>query len=64
MKTGQLIYWRWFDAKTLSKSYIQDIIKTESGEMLELSDSVHYTAYPNRVLKSEIFILTQIENKQ
>jgi len=64
MKTGQIIYWRWLDSKALSKSYIQGIIKTESGDILELSDSVHYTAYPNRILKSEVFILTQLENKE
>lgn len=63
MKIGQFIYWRWLDSKTFTKSCVQDIIKTESGEILELSDSVHYTAYPNRILKSEVFILTQLENK-
>lgn len=50
------IYWRWNKSETsLSKSFIQKIIESPNGDILELSDG-SFTAYPNRVLRNEIFI--------
>ena len=50
----KVIYWRWKDCKTISKSYIQK----DLGNMLELNDcDGRETSYPLRVLKKEIDII-------
>ena len=55
MKTEQWIYWRWKDgSKSFLKSWIQDVVTTDKGLLLELSDSESWTNYPNKVLLSEI----------
>lgn len=54
------LYWRNIGDKSFSKSFIQNIIETPKGMLLELSDG-YYTACPLRLLRKEIFIL-QIED--
>ncbi len=61
---GKWIYWRWKDAKTnphtvstFFHSYVQEIIPTDKGNLLELNDSEVHSNYPNRTLENEIEIL-------
>lgn len=56
-KEKMYIYWRWKKTGTsLSQSFIQKIVDSPHGQILELSDGISYTNYPNRVLRNEIFI--------
>ena len=57
MKKEIFIYWKWKDAKTYSKSWVQDVVETHTGTMLELTESTWYSAYPTRVLAKDIDIL-------
>jgi len=55
---GTFIYWKWKDAKTFSKAYVQEVIQTTSGTLLELTDSSWYSQYPKRVLEKDVDILS------
>lgn len=60
LKKGQFIFWRWKSdsGKSISKSYIQDIVKSTTQEIiLEMSDSDFWTNYPHRILLKEIEII-------
>jgi len=57
VKKGTWLYWKWPDASTYSKSYIQDIIETKEGLLLEISDSQWWTNYPTRILAKDIIIV-------
>lgn len=54
---GKFIYWRWIGDKTFLKSFVQDILETESGMLLETTDSEMWSNYPTRILRHEIFIV-------
>lgn len=60
LEIGKFIYWRHLDNKSFTKSYIQNIVKTQSGNLLEISDSSHWTNYPTRILECDIFVLTEV----
>jgi len=53
---GHFIYWRWIGDKLLNKSYIQDLVESPNGTILELNDGEHWTNHPTKVLRKEIFI--------
>lgn len=58
MKTGIWIYWRYMKdpayQRTWIKSYVQNIVRLEHGDLLELADREYGTEYPTRVLLSDI----------
>ena len=57
MKKETFIYWKWKNNNTYTKSYVQEIISTNEGNMLELADSTWWTNHPTRVLEKDIDIL-------
>jgi len=56
-KIGEWILWRWIGDRNFTKSKVQNIEETKSGNVLELSDNDIWTKYPNRVLRKEIYIV-------
>ena len=54
------IYWKWKEGRTYSESFVQKIIETKDDYLIELNDSEIYSAYPTRILISEIVILDVI----
>lgn len=54
---GKWIYWRWVGDKTFLKRFVQDILETDSGMLLEISDNDMWSNFPTRVLRKEIFIV-------
>jgi len=59
MKKGEFIYWKYRTKDTWNKSFLQEIIKTDQGNLLELSDSVVPSPYPLRVLQKDIDVLNK-----
>ena len=57
MKKETFIYWKWKKNNTYTKTYVQEIISTNEGNMLELADSTWWTNHPTRVLEKDIDIL-------
>lgn len=56
------IFWKWKDKsfKAFSKSYVQEIIKLNNGDLLlELSDNDSFTNYPTRIISKDIIIRTE-----
>ena len=61
IKQGTFIFWKHKDncSKSYSESYVQSVIDTDGGILLELTDSTWWTKYPIRVLAKDIDILTK-----
>jgi len=59
IKPKTWIYWKWRDDshKTYSKSWVQDIIETQCGDLLEITDTESWSKYPTRILKVDINII-------
>ena len=56
-KKNYWMLWRKRGDKYIFKSYIQDIMPTIFGKLIETSDRDNWTNYPNRILEKEIIII-------
>lgn len=56
---GTWVYWRFkdFPNKSLAKSYVQEVTKTKSGDVLSLGDRDTWTKYPMIVALADIIII-------
>lgn len=61
IKKGGFIYWKYKGKDAYIQSYVQDVIKTDKGFLLELTDSSWWTNYPTRILQDDIDILRKVK---
>lgn len=64
LKSGTWIYWKRKDHDTWSRSYLQEIIDTDQGQLLELTDSSWITRHPTRILRKIIDVLITKSEKE